>query len=82
LPPLEPQTVRIEFDNSRYRELDSDAGQGSSKLCIIFGVKGHPEYDDLNIKEWDTFIFEDEEYTVRFVNRSLIGQIQAEAIVV
>lgn len=75
---LDPQTVRVEFNDT----VPSDSGGGSGeawyKRGVIFGVKGHPDIDDFDVEVWDTFVMDGREFTVMFVNRNLIGQIQAD----
>lgn len=80
---LEPQTVRIELDDTTSELNSSEMGMGAQRKGIIFGIHGHPTLDDTDIKEWDTFVMDDVEYTITFVNRHLDGQIQAnfEAVV-
>jgi len=73
---LPTQTVRIEFDDYFMNAVD-DSGNSTSRKAVVFGVRGHPTIDDLDIELWDTFILEDKEYTVVSVNKQLIGQIQA-----
>lgn len=74
---LDPQTVRIEYDNP-FSELNSgDVGQGTQRKGVIFGIHGHPTLDDTDIEVWDTFPMDGISYTVTFVNRQLDGQIQA-----
>jgi hypothetical protein len=72
------QTVRIEQDDTFAQSQDGDAGIGYSRRLIVFGVRGHPTIDDLDIDEWDRFTMEEQEYTVLSVNRHLIGQVQAQ----
>ena len=73
---LPVQTVRIEMENVD-TESDSSIGQGYSRVAMIFGIHGHPQLDDTDIEEWDTFVYHDMEFTVTSVNRQLLGQIQA-----
>lgn len=73
---LPPQTVRIEFDDPS-ASIDSDTGMSFSRKGTIFGIHGHPELDDTDIDEWDTFTMDDREFTVTNVNRLLTGQVQA-----
>lgn len=75
---LDPQTIRIEFDNNA-GEANSEFGSAAMRRVILFGVKGHPELDDFNVAVWDTFTMDEQEFTVRTVNKTLIGQIQAHA---
>lgn len=75
---LEPQPVRIELYDTYPSDSSSAAGTFFIRRGVIFGVRGHPELDDLDIDEFDTFVFEEKEYQVMNVNRHLIGQIQAE----
>jgi hypothetical protein len=78
---LDPQTVRIEWD-----DISSDAndmsGNSTQRTAIIFGVRGHPDIDDLDIQVWDTFRIDAVEYTVVSVNKEMHGVIQAECEVV
>jgi hypothetical protein len=73
---LPPQSVRIEY-GGMVSEVDSDAGSTGLRKATIFGIQGHPELDDTDIQVWDTFVMDGAEFTVRHVNRQLIGQIQA-----
>lgn len=75
---LPVQTVRVEFD-STYNQIDGASGSGSARKVTLFGVRGHPEIDDFDVKVWDTFTMDDMEFTVVSVNRQIIGQIQAHA---
>lgn len=75
--PLDPQTVRLEMDGRLPSQIDDDSGISSESRLTIFGVRGHPDIDDLDVKIWDTFVYEDVEYTVLTVNRVIVGQIQA-----
>jgi hypothetical protein len=72
---LPEQQVRIEYDNS-VTKADSELGSVGMRKVILFGVKGHPTVDDLDVRVWDTFRMDEVEYTVVQVNRTLIGQIQ------
>lgn len=72
------QTVRVEFD-STYNEVDGASGSGSSRKVTLFGVRGHPEIDDFDVRPWDTFTMDDMEFTIISVNKQIIGQIQAHA---
>lgn len=71
------QTVRIEQDDTFPQGVADDSGMGSARRLIVFGVRGHPDIDDLDIDTWDRFTLEEQEYTVLSVNRHLIGQVQA-----
>lgn len=73
---LDPQTVRVEYDNSMLNE-DGMSGLSTLRRGIIFGFQGHPDYDDTDIQAWDTFVMDDKEFTVATVNHQLHGQIQA-----
>lgn len=73
---LEPQTVRIEYDDT-IANVKSEAGNSTLRKVMVFGVRGHPEIDDLDVNLWDTFVMNDAEYTVVSVNEHLIGQVQA-----
>jgi hypothetical protein len=73
---LEPQTVRIEYDDT-VRDVQSEAGNSTLRRVMIFGVRGHPDIDDFDVNLWDTFVMNDAEYTVVSVNEHLIGQVQA-----
>lgn len=73
---LAPQTVRIEQDGRLPMNDEDDAGISSLSRITLFGVRGHPEIDDLDVEIWDTFVFEAREYTVLTVNKLLIGQVQ------
>ena len=71
------QTVRIEQDNSFPQPSVDDAGSSSVRRLMMFGVRGHPDIDDLDVDAWDTFVMDEQEYTVVSVNRFIIGAIQA-----
>lgn len=73
---LSPQTVRIELYNT-ITDANDESGVASIRDAIVFGIRGHPTLDDTDIKVWDTFVYEDVEYTVRSVNLRVIGQVQA-----
>lgn len=73
---LPPQSVRIEMDDSDSTSMGEISG-GFTRGAVVFGIHGHPELDDTDIEEWDTFIFDNMEFTVNSVNRHLIGQVQA-----
>lgn len=75
---MDPQTVRIEFDNSITEEIGA-SGDSSMRRAIIFGIHGHPDIDDTDVKPWDVFTFDDMQYTVVTVNRNVLGQVQAYA---
>lgn len=72
---LPEQLVRIEYDDLVSNQ-SSDLGSAGFRRVTLFGVKGHPEIDDLDVRVWDTFRMDEVEYTVIQVNRTLIGQIQ------
>lgn len=74
---IEPQTVRVEFENT-FINADSEIGTGSLRRGTIHGVRGHPDIDDLDIDAWDTFVMDEVEFTVVFVNKTLPGEIQAD----
>lgn len=80
---LDPQTVRIEMDDTVTELNSGDMGMGTQRKGVIFGIHGHPELDDTDITETDTFVMDGIEFTITFVNRHLDGQIQAsfEAVV-
>lgn len=73
---LEPQPVRIEFDDP-VSDVSSEAGQGTRRRGYIFGLFAHPQLPDLDVRNWDTFRMDDMEFTVNFVNRQLQWEIQA-----
>lgn len=73
---LDPQTVRIEYDDT-YSNAVSELGNSTLRRVMVFGIHGHPDYDDTDIKVWDTFIENDLEYTVVSVNRHMHGVVQA-----
>lgn len=75
---LDPQTIRIEFDDSM-QSADSDLGMGAMRRVMLFGVRGHPTIDDLDVEVTDVFVHDNVEFTVMSVNREIIGQIQAYA---
>lgn len=66
------QTVRVEYDDTMPSEASSDSGLGYSKRGILFGSS------TLNVDTWDTFILNDQEFTIMHVNRSPIGHIQCD----
>lgn len=74
---LDPQTVRIEYDDTVSELNSGDMGMGAQRKGIIFGIHGHPTEADTDIQETDTFRMDNVEFTVTFVNRQLHGQIQA-----
>lgn len=74
---LPVQTVRIEYDSSKPSDASDASGISAFKGMYVFGVRGHPDIDDLDIDAMDVFILDEQEYTVISVNRRLIGQIQA-----
>lgn len=75
---LAPQTVRVEIeDNSSNVGGGGDESFAYSVQATVFGIHGHPTLDDTDIKVWDTFRFNDMEFTVQVVNRQMHGQIQA-----
>ena len=74
---LPTQTVRIEYDNRTPSDASDASGISAFKSMYVFGVRGHPEIDDLDIDAWDIFVLDDQEYTVINVNKRIIGQIQA-----
>lgn len=74
---LPTQTVRIEYDSSKPSDASDASGISAFKGMYVFGVRGHPEIDDLDIDAMDVFILDDQEYTVISVNKRIIGQIQA-----
>jgi hypothetical protein len=73
---LDPQPVRIEFDDNAFSTFDS-SGAGTLRKGSLFGVRGHPDLDDTDIALWDTFTMDELEFTIISVNRQLIGQVQA-----
>lgn len=73
---LDPQTVRIEMDGRLPSPSDDDSGVSTSSRVTLFGVRGHPDIDDLDVEIWDTFVMDNVEYTVLTVNRQMIGQVQ------
>lgn len=75
---LTVQAVRIEFEDLHSTEAASDSGSGFARRGVLFGVKDNPTESDLDVKEWDTFVLDTEEYTIVQVNRTLIGQIQCQ----
>lgn len=75
---LDPQTVRIEFEDSYPQQVADDSGMCNTKRGVIFGAKGHPEVDDLDIREFDIFVMDEKNYIVVFVNKQLHSEIQAD----
>lgn len=73
---MSPQSVRVELDNFASDESGS-SGDSSLRKVIVFGLYGHPDIDDTDIKVWDVFVMHDMEYTVVTVNRLAHGQVQA-----
>lgn len=74
---LDPQTVRIELDDTVIELNASDMGMGTQRKGIIFGIRGHPTLPALDIAETDVFVMDGIEYTVTFVNRHITGHVQA-----
>lgn len=74
---LDPQTVRLEFEDT-YSQANSEVGSGVLRRGTLHGIHGHPDLDDTDVKVWDTFRFDDMEFTVVFVNRLNEGQVQAD----
>ena len=73
---LPDQMVRVEYDDA-VTDQSSELGTAGLRRVTLFGTKGHPEIDDLDVRAWDTFRMDEIEFTVKHVNRTLIGQIQA-----
>ncbi len=74
---LPTQTVRLEWDDAATEE-GSAAGMAGVRKLTIFGIHGHAELDDTDIDRGYIFVFEDRQYTVIDVVRT-IGQVQARA---
>lgn len=60
---LEPQTVRIEWDDPA-TEAESAAGMGVVRKGTIFGIRGHPDLDDTDIHKGFRFNLENKKYIV------------------
>ena len=73
---LAPQSVRLEFDDTHPSSSFSDTGLGFTSRGVLFGFKDHDTEPDLDVDVWDTFVLNEQEYTITRVNKSLIGQIQ------
>ena len=73
---MAPQTVRVELHDSITNEVGV-SGDSTMRKAIVFGIHGHPEFDDTDVKVWDVFVMDDMEYTVVTVNRLAHGQVQA-----
>lgn len=73
---LPAQTVRLEWSNGVTDNADM-SGDTSQRQVIVYGIQGHPELDDTDVKIWDTFVYEKIEYTVTSVNRRSHGSIKA-----
>jgi hypothetical protein len=74
---LPPQTVRLEFDNGNPGDATSVSGSSAIRRLTIFGIENHPTLPDTDIDAWDTFVLEDQEYTVVTVNHQTHGSVQA-----
>lgn len=74
---LAAQSVRLEFDDSA-RRAESEAGRGTVRRLIIFGVKDHPTVTDTDVRKGYRLIHDGGEYTVVSVIDS-IGERQAIA---
>lgn len=75
---LPPQTVRVEFHDTVPSDADDASGVSWFKRGVLFGIAGHPELDDTDVRVWDTFVMDNREYTIMFVNRQMHGQVQAD----
>lgn len=73
-----PQTVRIEFDNSNPRTVDGTPAAADVATLIIFGIRDHATLPDTALATGDRIIFDNEEYEVQDVVKT-IGEIQARA---
>lgn len=73
---IDPQDVRIEYDDFT-RDAEDESGDAELVKGTLFGVQGHDTIEDLDVEPMDTFIHDDKEFTITFVNRNTIGQIQA-----
>lgn len=72
------QEVRIEYDNLVSEEnYDRGMDMGFSRKGTLFGVRGHPTIDDLDVQVWDIFTMDDMEFTIIFVNKQTQGMVQA-----
>lgn len=69
---LAAQTVRVEYDDTMPSEASSDSGTGYSKRGVLFGAS------TLDVDTWDTFVLDEQEFTIMHVNRSPIGHIQCD----
>jgi hypothetical protein len=75
---LSAQTVRLEFDN-RSSAMSSAAGAAPRMNLIIFGVRGHPEIVDTDMKEGYRFNYAGDEYRIEDIILQ-IGEIQGIAV--
>jgi hypothetical protein len=73
-----PQTVRIEFDNSNPRAVEGTPSAADMSTLVIFGIRDHATLPDTALATGDRIIFENEEYEVQDVVKT-IGEIQARA---
>lgn len=74
---LDPQTVRLEFEDT-FSQANSEVGSAVLRRGTLHGIHGHPELDDTDVEVWDTFSYQNMEFTIVFVNRLNEGQVQAE----
>lgn len=75
--PLAPQSLRIEYDNVA-SDTTTDSGMAGMRRLTIFGVHDSPDLPDSDIGPGYRFVFDDREYTVVDVIRT-IGELQARA---
>lgn len=70
------QTVRVEWDNSQGDAVDQ-SGDTTIRRAIVYGIQGHPELPDTDIRMWDVFVLDNVQYTVTGVNKRSLGSIKA-----
>lgn len=75
---LEPQEVRLEFEDTAREVMSPGGGQSSVRPVQIFGVRGHPDIPNTDIRRGDEFQFGESWYRVVDV-AEVPGGIQADA---
>lgn len=75
---LDPQSVRVEFDNMVLDSGETAEGSGYYRRVVIFGIKDHPTVPRTDIKRGYRFVYMGHEFAVcDVVERP--GEIQAYA---
>jgi len=74
---LPAQLLRLEYEDT-ISDMSSDAGLGSERKLVLFGIRGHSTLPDNDIAEGYRFTYQFHEYTVYSVITT-IGEIQAIA---